>query len=100
MRISVKGGVRSKISRSYFHLSEIYQCIYHNAECFEDNTVVTDRALQYNFIILFKERSIEPIEIRFSKRVLNELKKNLMELKRESMADNTTGPDLHLFIIK
>ena len=62
--------------------------------------MVTDPARQYNFIILFKERDIEPIEVRFSKRVLSELKKNLKELKRVSMIDCTTEPDLHLFIIK
>ena len=43
---------------------------------------------------------MEPLEIKFSKEVLLELKQSMNELKEASLADGQSEPSLSLFVIK
>ena len=57
-----------------------------------------DSTVQYNFIFVFKDKSTEPQEIKFSKLIMQELAKSLLALKEASLTD--CEPSLQLFIIK
>ena len=46
-----------------------------------------DSTVQYNFIFVFKDKSTEPQEIKFSKLIMQELAKSLLALKEASLTD-------------
>ena len=54
-RIDIKDGVASKIPKRVFRISDLHQCVYHNAECLsEEARPRTDPAAKYIFLFVFK----------------------------------------------
>jgi hypothetical protein len=71
MRIDIKDGVTSKISQRVFRIAELHQCVYSKANCFEaDHGAKVDPAIAFNLTFVFKDKNVEPFEIKFSKSVL------------------------------
>lgn len=87
-RIDIVGGIDSKISKRVFRIEEVLQCVYHNAECQAEGQVINlDSSIKYNFNFVFKDRNVEPQEIKFSKNAMKALSSCLNQVKKTSLAD-------------
>lgn len=98
-RLDIRGGVPKQNSVRTFNLYEVLQVVWNNSQCFTVGNKLTarDPHTLYNCVFVFKKQSLDPVEIKFRKPVIQYLTECLANMKRKMEPHE---PLKHMFVIK